>query len=228
VKLLKALLALLLLPAFAAAWFFALRVADALDFHRVPWIPFAVFMLGISAWCLVHVLFPRPTWFYVFGHEATHAIAVFLSGGKVSGFKVSAQGGHVVADRINAFIALSPYVLPFYPLVLGALWSLAVWLHPEAARWTILFLSLWGMSWGFHFAFTASLLKTSQEDFASQGYFFSWTAILLANLWTALLLVTFWLRPFSFMDGASHLAQAFQHAYLAAWNLLCSLKTLLS
>jgi hypothetical protein len=80
------------------------------------------------------------------------------------------------------------------------------------------------MSWGFHFAFTGSLLKTSQQDFASQGFFFSWTVILLANLWIFLLLVTFWLRPFSFMDGLTFLAQAFYQAYAGAWNLLRSLK----
>jgi hypothetical protein len=227
-KFLKALVALLLLPAFASAWLFALEVARALDTSRVPWIPFIVFLLGISAWCLVHVLFPRPTWFYVLGHEFTHALAVLLSGGKVSGFRVSSEGGHVVSDRINAFIALSPYILPFYPLVLGGLWSAVVFLWPELSRWTILFLPLWGMSWGFHFAFTGSLLKTSQQDFESQGYFFSWTVILLANLWILVVLVTFWLRPFSFMDGLSSLAQAFHHAYAGAWNLLRSLKTLLS
>jgi hypothetical protein len=228
VKLVKAFVALLLLPAFAGAYQFAAAAASRLEIDRVPWIPLLVFCLGISSWFLIHVLFPRPTWFYVFGHESTHALAVLLSGGRIRGFKVSSSGGHVVSDRISAFIALSPYLVPFYPLVLGLGWIAALLLWPEGGRYTIVFLAFWGMSWGFHFAFTGSLLKTNQEDFATQGYFFSWVVILLVNLWIFLLLLTVGLRPFSFSEGLHILAQSLLQGYQSSWRALQALKSLLS
>lgn len=227
-KLIKALVAPLLWPAFGGGVIFAMEILQRVDPARVSWIPLMVFALGISAWFLIHLLFPRPAWLYVFGHEATHALAVLLSGGRVEGFHVSGRGGHVVADRLSAFIALSPYVVPFYPLVLGVGWAVVLAVWPGTEAWTIVFLPLWGMSWGFHLAFTASLLKTAQQDFESQGYLFSWTVILLANGWIFLIVAAFWLRPCGVVEGVVLAGEALGRSYVGAWNALRSVISLLS
>lgn len=227
-KLIKALVAPLLWPLLGAGVIFAQAVAQRVEVERVSWIPLVVFSLGISSWFFVHVLFPRPAWLYVLGHETTHALAVLLSGGRLQGFHVSAEGGHVVADRISAFIALSPYVIPFYPLVLGGGWAVTTWLWPAADRWSIIFLAVWGMSWGFHLAFTASLLKTAQQDFESQGYLFSWTVIILLNFWILLVLAACWLRPFGWKEGLVLSWTAVQESYLWVWSALRSVISLLS
>lgn len=227
-KPLKALIAFLLLPLFHSAFLFGHRLADSLDPAAVSWLPLVVFLLGFNTWVLAYFLFPRPTWFYVLGHEVTHAVAILASGGRVSGFKVGKDGGHVVADRTSAFIALSPYLIPFYPLVLGITWGLLLWIVPAWTPYTIFFLPIWGMSWGFHFTFTASLLRTGQSDFQSQGYFFSWIVILLCNLWIILALAFFWFHPFPPLQALSELAQcvllSYQQSYIICGQMLQGLE----
>ena len=53
---------------------------------------------------------------YVFGHELTHALWVWLMGGRVSRFRVGRDGGHIVTDRNNFWIALAPYFFPLYSI----------------------------------------------------------------------------------------------------------------
>ncbi|MFO1511751.1 MAG: hypothetical protein U1F83_02370 [Verrucomicrobiota bacterium] len=60
------------------------------------------------------LLLPKPMWIYVVGHELTHAIWVWLFGGSVKKFKASSSGGHVIVDKNNFLISLSPYFFPFY------------------------------------------------------------------------------------------------------------------
>ena len=54
---------------------------------------------------------------YVFGHELTHALWVWLMGGRVSRFRVGRDGGHIVTDKNNFWIALAPYFFPLYSLL---------------------------------------------------------------------------------------------------------------
>jgi hypothetical protein len=224
VKPLKALVALLLLPLFHTAFLFGKWLFASIDPAAVSWLPLLVFVLGLNSWVLIYFLFPRPTWFYVLGHEITHAVAILASGGRVSGFKVRHDGGHVIADRTSAFIALSPYLIPFYPLVFGLVWGLVLLVLPAWKTYTIIFLPLWGMSWGFHFTFTASLLRAGQSDFQSQGYFFSWITILLCNFWMVLGVACFWLRPSPPMDALSVSARYLLESYGLCWQMLHACK----
>ena len=73
-------------------------------------------------------------WLYVLGHEFTHALAAMLAGGKVSAFHVSSKGGHVLTDRVNWWIALSPYFVPIYALIWMALWITVEFLSSVARR----------------------------------------------------------------------------------------------
>src|SRR6476646_4520188 len=68
-------------------------------------------------------LFLLPIVLYVFGHELTHALWVWLMGGRVSRFKVGREGGHILTDKNNFLIALSPYFFPLYSILVIALYG---------------------------------------------------------------------------------------------------------
>ena len=52
-----------------------------------------------SLWLIAFFGLPRPMLIYVFGHELTHALWVWLMGGRVSRFRVGRDGGHVVTSE---------------------------------------------------------------------------------------------------------------------------------
>ena len=60
---------------------------------------------------------------YVFGHELTHALWVWLMGGRVSRFRVGREGGHILTDKNNFLIALAPYFFPLYSILVLALYG---------------------------------------------------------------------------------------------------------
>jgi len=192
VKFCKFVLALLLLPALAATAHFAwLSIVYCLWQQELHWQgPFCI-GLGFSTMASIYLALPRWNWLYVFGHETTHAIAVLMSGGRVSSFKVHSHGGSIESDTMSVWIALAPYILPFYPLVTGLLWLGLRLVWRDAVPWEWCFLIFWGGTWGFHLCYTFSLLKTEQPDFATQGRLFSLVFILLAN--TLLLTALLWL-----------------------------------
>ena len=78
---------------------------------------FWFFSLGVVLWLIAFFGLPRPLLVYVFGHELTHAVWVWLMGGRVSQFRVSRDGGHIITDRNNFWIALAPYFFPLYSII---------------------------------------------------------------------------------------------------------------
>ena len=169
---------------------------------------FGCFAAGILLFIILFVVVPRKVLMlpYVFGHEVTHALWVKLFGGKVANqFHVSLEGGHVMTDRVNTWIVLSPYFFPIYSVLsvtlYGAL-SLSAYLidllHQgsdlatgvASLRW-VLFLLL-GLTLAFHLVFTFLLITKGQPDLHYGGTFFSLMVIYLINLLiiTGLLLVT--------------------------------------
>ncbi len=203
VKFFKFLIALAFLPALVAIGHFtAYTAASCLALQdKIPWM--TIFCLGLGFSTMVSVYFALPRWnlLYVFGHETTHALAVLVSGGRVSGFKVGSGGGHVVTDTLSAWTALAPYIIPFYPTAAGIAWFILRLFWPQAGSWEWAFLIFWGATWGFHFCFTASLLKTEQPDFASQGYVFSFVVILASNMLILCALLWIWLQPEKWREG---------------------------
>jgi hypothetical protein len=81
---------------------------------------FWFFGLGAVLWVIAFIGLPRPLLIYVFGHELTHALWVWIMGGRVSDFRVSRTGGHIVSDKHNFFIALAPYFFPLYSIAVIA------------------------------------------------------------------------------------------------------------
>ena len=118
---------------------------------------------------------------YVLGHELTHAFFIYLCGGKISGFKVTADGGYVVTNKSNILIALSPYFVPFWSIIFLSVSALVrlIWDIPyhDEAEYLII-----GVTWTFHLAWTLWMIPRDQPDLKENGSFFSLTIIYLANV----------------------------------------------
>jgi len=142
------------------------------------------FGIGTVMWLVLFFgLRGRPMlWAYVFGHELTHAIFVLLSGGNVKGVHVSAEGGYVLTNKNNLLIVLSPYFVPFYTVIVIALWWLGGKFAPDwtAERAQLLFAAI-GFTWTFHVSFTIWMITREQPDLHHYGRTFSIGLILLVN-----------------------------------------------
>jgi hypothetical protein len=151
--------------------------------HEAFWATeeFWFFALGLVIWLVAFLGLPRPLWVYVFGHELTHAIWVLLQGGRVSEFKITKQGGHILSDRINTWIALAPYFFPIYSLLVIALYGLAGLFWDMAPFRPVLYMLI-GATWGFHFTFTLWMIPRGQTDLLYGGTFFSIVVIYILNL----------------------------------------------
>ena len=152
---------------------------------------FYFFALGALLWSIAFAGLPRPLVVYVFGHEATHALWVWLQLGEVSEFSVGREGGYIVADRRDFLVSLAPYFFPLYSIVVIAAFGTAghyypwLWEYPHR-RW--LFGGV-GLTWAFHATFTGWMIPKQQTDLLLHGTFFSLVVIYLANLCVLFLLL---------------------------------------
>jgi hypothetical protein len=142
---------------------------------------FWFFSLGAVLWLIAFFGLPRPILIYVFGHELTHALWVWLMGGRVSRFRVGPDGGHVVTTKANFWIALAPYFFPIYSILTIAIYGgLSLFLNMQP--YGRLLYALIGATWAFHFTFTCWMIPKNQTDLTDQGTFFSLVTIYLMNL----------------------------------------------
>jgi hypothetical protein len=142
---------------------------------------FWFFSLGAVLWLIAFFGLPRPILIYVFGHELTHALWVWLMGGRVSRFRVGPEGGHVVTTKANFWIALAPYFFPIYSILAIAIYGgLSLFLNMQP--YGRLLYAVIGVTWAFHFTFTCWMIPKNQTDLTDQGTFFSLVVIYLMNL----------------------------------------------
>jgi len=142
---------------------------------------FWFFSLGAVLWLIAFFGLPRPILIYVFGHELTHALWVWLMGGRVSRFRVGPDGGHVVTTKANFWIALAPYFFPIYSILAIAIYG-ALSLFLNMQPYGRLLYAVIGVTWAFHFTFTCWMIPKNQTDLTDQGTFFSLVVIYLMNL----------------------------------------------
>lgn len=151
---------------------------------------------AISRWLIVGPAGPAgwaaraARWSHVLGHELTHALAAWATGGKVYAISVGDKEGHVDLSHSSAFVALAPYCVPIYALGVALGYRVLLWLKPEAGG-EALFLLLLGAALGAHLLFTwTSLTETRQPDLdAAGGVLFSLALIAIANALAMLLLL---------------------------------------
>ena len=128
---------------------------------------------------------------YVFGHELTHVIFIYLCGGKVFGnIRVSVTGGHVVTNKSNWLISLSPYFVPFYTVLIGTAFLVArllvdlnatIEFGPLAFKPMYVFYALLGFTWTMHIYYTLTIRLNEQPDLHMNGTPLSLLVIYLAN-----------------------------------------------
>lgn len=142
---------------------------------------FWFFSLGAVLWLIAFFGLPRPVILYVFGHELTHAVWVWLMGGRVSRFRVGRDGGQIITNRTNFWIALAPYFFPLYSiLAIGAYGALSLFYNVQPyGRWLY---AIIGVTWAFHFTFTLWMIPKKQTDLTGHGTFFSLVVIYLMNV----------------------------------------------
>lgn len=142
---------------------------------------FWFFSLGALLWLIAFFGLPRPIVLYVFGHELTHALWVWLMGGRVSRFRVGREGGHIMTNRSNFWIALAPYFFPFYSILAIAAYGISSLFFNVQPYGRLLYGAI-GVTWAFHFTFTCWMVPKNQTDLRDHGTFFSLAVIYVMNL----------------------------------------------
>jgi len=155
------------------------RTAINDDFWITP--EFWFFSLGVVLWLVAFFGLPRPLWLYVFGHELTHAVWVLAMGGRVHRFRVTREGGHILADRTNTWIALAPYFFPIYSVIAISVYG-ALALFVDVSPYRNVLYAVIGTTWSFHLTFTLWMVPKGQPDLHYGGTFFSVVLIYLLNL----------------------------------------------
>lgn len=165
-------------------------------------------------------------WLYVAGHELTHALFVLICRGKVSRIHISPEGGHILTNRNNFLISLSPYFFPFYSVLTILAWALAGWVvgrsEPVDPVWLY---GMIGFTWMFHLSFTVWMSIREQPDLEQNGRLFSFSIIFLINmlLICSLLIIasptaTFRGFAISFAENARSLIARFSESALELLN----------
>lgn len=160
---------------------------------------FAVGFVLHGGWFLTRLFQPLFLYLYVLGHELTHAVFVYLCFGRVTGFSVGLDGGHVVTNKSNIVIALSPYFIPFWAAVVVVLMTVTGLLVDLPHHDRILF-GLIGATWSFHLFWTLWIIPRDQPDLKENGTFFSLTVIYLVNVVLISVLVCMAFRDLSWRD----------------------------
>lgn len=217
-KWMKFLLAVILLPLVAAQ---AMALYDVISAWlpsapwRAPW--FWSTLGGAIFWVAVFFALPRPVWFYVLGHEMTHALCVWLAGGKVYSMHVADEGGHVATDKVNWWISLSPYFVPLYTLVWMGLWISVDFYYPLKGWQSVLFFGI-GLTYAFHVTFTISMLHPDQTDLSGEGYFFSGVVILGLNLLFLFLMLLIVAENVTWQFALLAVLERIVFCYTAVWQ----------
>jgi hypothetical protein len=137
------------------------------------------FIWGIVSYAILHILFYKPTYLYVLGHEAVHAGVAWLFGGRIKSFKVSGEGGGVATDKSNIVIELSPYFVPIYAIIISLVYFVIVSSYNINST---TFIFLIGFALAFHIISTIEILKIRQPDIVKSGYFFSIIMVYALNI----------------------------------------------
>ncbi|MBU2530244.1 MAG: M50 family metallopeptidase, partial [Elusimicrobia bacterium] len=107
------------------------------------------FTLGFIAYLPFHFYNKHRSYLYVLAHELTHAVTAILNGIKIKKISVGKTNGYVTLSRDNIFISLAPYFIPFYAIILSAMYFVAGEFI-DLSKYRIVFVALIGFFTSFH------------------------------------------------------------------------------
>lgn len=214
--LLYSLLGIALLPAVYGGFHLLFRQLVALQLHPAHSHTLLRFLLGGLLQFLAFCFLPRPVRLYVLAHELSHALAALTSGKRVRGIAVHRHGGHVEVSESSLWIALAPYMLPFYSLLL-LLGTLLAGLWLNLTHWLPWLPLLLGITWSHHLCFTALTLSLGQSDLDDMGPLCAYPLILLGNL-AFLLPALLWLSETPLTTWPALTAAHLAAPYRALWR----------
>lgn len=189
-RIIRWLMALLLLPFCIITTRALFNVSDASGVGARFWMDliatrhflyFAIGCILMMGWFFTGLMERLFLYFYVLGHELTHAVFVYACGGRVGGIHVTADGGYVMTNKSNVLISLSPYFVPFWSVIILGLSTLLGVFFPIPYHNEILYFLI-GFSWSFHLLWTLWMIPRDQPDLKENGVFFSLVVIYLANV----------------------------------------------
>jgi len=147
---------------------------------------FWFFTIGFLFWTALFfgIRFRWMVWLYVAGHELTHAFFVLLCRGNVKKVHISADGGHILTNRNNFLISLSPYFIPFFTVILITVWGITDFFvaEPFSQNAVRFLLAAIGFTWAFHLTFTVWMIAREQPDVDQNGRLFSSVLIVWMNM----------------------------------------------
>ena len=176
---LKLFIALLLLP---TAFFVVAETVGAFLYVLKDFQVAVGLLAGGALYCVIHFGGYKFERMYVWGHEATHAVAAMLCGFRVRSITVNKDSGNVKMDRVNAAVVLAPYFVPLYAIITGFVY-LGLDLFLDASQYRAIFVFIIGFFMAFHFLQTfQTLWETDQPDLImAGGRIFSSVIIVLCN-----------------------------------------------
>lgn len=136
---------------------------------------------GAIVWVLIYIFLPEPKWIYVLGHELTHALWSWFSGGRLKEIKVDSSEGHVLITKSNFLTSLAPYFFPLYVVLIIIIFAIGNFFW-NLSNYVLLFYFFIGIMYAFHITLTISALKIKQPDIVKEGYIFSAIIIFLGNM----------------------------------------------
>ena len=180
--------------------------------------PLVMFAMGMMVWLAVFLLLKPSARSYVIAHECSHLLAAWFSGVKAGHLHVGKDSGSVQVARSTIWIALAPYMIPFYSLILLLGHILAsLWWDPAA--WLPFLPPALGFTWCFHLTFTLQALSVGQSDLKPYGWIGALPLILLANLLLMFLALTA-ATPRPLPEDLRILLEALQNSYLQVVELI--------
>jgi len=174
---------------------------------------FLWFLIGSLAWLFIFLFLNRPVRLYILSHELCHLLTAWISGVRGGDLEIHAEGGSVTVERSTLWIALAPYFIPLYSLIVVIGFGLAgKGMDPQQLNRALPLLL--GITWSFHVTFTLYALGQPQSDLQPYGVAGSLSVILFMNL----LLLTpaaALSHPLPFADEVRQLWQTWTQCY--AW-----------
>ncbi len=167
--------------------------------HYRPDTPYYFFAGGLT-YLTIHLLFKKPVFAYVIGHELTHALFALLFGGSVKAFRASNRGGRVTLTKSNFIITLAPYFFPLYTALALILYWTAIAANVQGVT-TDIIIYLSGATFTLHLMLTFVFLQADQNDIREEGAIFSYPLIFLFNIvFTAFLIQVYLAENMDYLD----------------------------